>query len=42
MYLQDMTLFRNSRLSVHQLTAEEWTAVEDLVDRKAAGENLFH
>eukprot|EP00544_Gedaniella_sp_CCMP2646_P009837 CAMPEP_0202495266 /NCGR_PEP_ID=MMETSP1361-20130828/15907_1 /ASSEMBLY_ACC=CAM_ASM_000849 /TAXON_ID=210615 /ORGANISM="Staurosira complex sp., Strain CCMP2646" /LENGTH=228 /DNA_ID=CAMNT_0049126223 /DNA_START=30 /DNA_END=716 /DNA_ORIENTATION=- len=39
--LADMTLFRNSRLSVHQLTAEEWTAVEDLVDRKAAGENLL-
>lgn len=39
--LANMTLFRNTRLSVHQLTAEEWQAVEDLVDRKATGEDLL-
>lgn len=39
--LQQMTLFRNSRLSVHRLTLEEWQAVEDLVDRKVAGEDLL-
>lgn len=39
--LQKMTLFQNSRLSVHQLSAEEWTAVEALVERKVAGEDLI-
>lgn len=39
--LADMMLFRNTRLSVHQLTADEWAAVEDLVERKVAGEDLL-
>jgi len=39
--LAQMTLFRNTRLSVHQLTAEQWEAVQHLVDRKVAGENLL-
>lgn len=38
--LAQMTLLKNGRLSVHRVTAGEWSAVEELVDRKVAGENI--
>jgi predicted RNA-binding protein with PUA-like domain len=38
--IAQMTLLKNSRLSVHQLTAAEWSAVEELVDEKVPGENI--
>ena len=39
--LSQMTLLKNSRLSVQKLSREEWAAVEDLIDRKVAGEDFL-
>jgi predicted RNA-binding protein with PUA-like domain len=39
--ISGMIMLRRSRLSVTKVTPEEWQAVEDLVDRKARGENLL-
>lgn len=39
--LAGMTLLRRSRLSVTRVTPEEWTAVEQLVERKSSGEDLL-
>jgi predicted RNA-binding protein with PUA-like domain len=38
--IAQMTLLKNSRLSVHQLSAVEWSAVDELVDEKIAGETF--
>jgi predicted RNA-binding protein with PUA-like domain len=39
--LAEMTLLRKSRLSVSRVTPEEWILVEQLVERKANGEDLL-
>ena len=36
-----MTLLRKSRLSVSEVTREEWVAVEHLMERKASGDDLL-
>ena len=39
--LADMTLLRVSRLSVHEVTKEQWMLIEELVAKKASGQVIM-